>query len=167
MRKLLIILIGCSLLGGCATTKRTSKTEEKTQQQTAVREETQENASKQTLAYGDTLKGNSFVPADDPEPTTLTAESNGVKIKLKLKPKRDQDGKLKGFDAEYETTAKPVTIINENLTSTTTTQAQQSTQSKAKVSEITKDKRGSVLTWSLAGATLVLIILLLIMCRFR
>ncbi len=161
MRKLLIIGIGCSLLMGCATQKRTIKTESQTEQQSDSTSTKQATSEKQTTTYGEELKGEGFIAADDTA-ASYSMESKGIKVKVKLKPAYDKNGKLKGHQLEYESTAKPTSVTNEKQSSTTTTQAQNSTQHQEQVSDVKKEKQRSVMTLLLVGAGLMLLLILLI-----
>ena len=118
----------------------------------------------QTVHYGDKLKSTGFVPvnSDSSKPTSVQAESKGVKVNAKLTPVFDATGKKIGDRLDLEAEAKPVAHSNFNSKNSA-----DSTAGNSKFLNQKASREGSLNTsfdWCLP---LVIILLLLGLILFR
>lgn len=158
MRNLIVLIPLFALLAGCATQKHTVDTDTDTASESKVKTKTKETRQTETITYGDSLKGTGFIPADGS--AGITAESKGIKLQMKLKPKYGDDGKLQGYNTEYQGTAKPVKTEKKSVQQQIATKAQHSTRKQEKVADQQTTKQGSWTAWLATGAGLMLFLIL-------
>jgi hypothetical protein len=128
--KVAIIATGAFVFASCGTSKLTQKDSLKVHSESKEQSETNTVKTTETKAYGDTLKGTSFIPFTASSDSasneihkgtvpnnrpdtgyTITGESGGIKFKATITRTYD-NGKLSGVKADYTAIAKPKTTTD-------------------------------------------------------
>lgn len=162
-------IAGCAFIGiaalmaSCGSIKRTEKSNLQVKQETTLKVDSETVKVTETKMFGDTLKGNTFLPivytkADSTGADSTTVESGGIKLKIKITPKKSASGGVIGNLIDFSAIAKPISTTLTKEDTQANVNATTKTQVKLKTTSETKEKSGFGIAfwmWCLVGLTVL------------